>query len=271
MIAWDPRFFRKSPLYWPIRDMAVRFEGAFDWPSVEAVDETLSEAAGVHFRLQPPRPRRRRGRGRGLVDPSSLYDARIHVEGWVPTRAASWHDFLNALVWAAFPASKRALHARQHRALSARLGDAPRALPDRRTREQDGLALLDEGSLLLLAVEPRAPVIAAALEARDVSAVQNEISAGSAVALVFGHALYESLLPDERPSIWAMVALLPCPGPLPTDGEGCIRLADARLSERITTPGTFSQPETFRSLPLDERVLCGASVLRGEPGGELFG
>ncbi|WP_272429107.1 DUF3025 domain-containing protein [Polyangium jinanense] len=260
MIAWDPRFFRKSTLYWPIRDMAARFEETLAWPPVEAVDEALSEAAGVHFRLQPPRPRRR-GRSRAPVDLSSLYDARIHVEGWVPTRAASWHDFLNALVWATFPASKRALHARQHRALSARLGDAPRALPDRRTREQDGLALLDEGSLLLLAVEERAPVIAAALEARDVSAVQNEISEGSAVALVFGHALYESLLPDERPSIWAMVALLPCPGPLPTEGDACIRLADARLAERITTPGTFSQPETFRSLPLDERVLCGASVL----------
>ncbi|MDI1483318.1 DUF3025 domain-containing protein [Polyangium sp. y55x31] len=269
MFAWDPRFFWKSSLFWPIRDMAMRFEGALAWPPVEALDEALSEAAGVHFRLQPPRPRRR-GRRR-LVDPSSLYDARIHLEGWVPTRAASWHDFLNALVWATFPASKRALHARQHRAISARLGDTPRVLPDRRTREQDGLALLDEGSLLVLAVESRAPVIAAALEARDVSAVQNEISAGDAVALVFGHALYESLLPDERPSIWAMVALLPCPGPLPTARGACIRLADTLLAERITTPGTFAQPETFRSLPLDEAVLCGTSVLRGEPGGELLG
>ncbi|MDC0744894.1 DUF3025 domain-containing protein [Polyangium mundeleinium] len=269
MIAWDSGFFRKSSLYWPIRDVAARFEGALEWPAVEAVDETLSEAAGVHFRLQPPRPRRRRGRR--PVDPSSLYDARIHVEGWVPTRPSNWHDFLNALVWATFPAGKRALHARQHRTVAARLGDAPKALPDRRTREQDGLAMLDEGSLLLLADEGRVPAIMAALEARDTLAVQNEMAEGSALALVFGHALYESLLPEDRRSIWAMVALLPCPGPLPTERRACTRLADARLAELLTTPGTFSRPETFRSLPLDERVLCGESVLRREPGGELFG
>ncbi|MDI1447525.1 DUF3025 domain-containing protein [Polyangium sp. 6x1] len=266
MIAWDPRFFRKSPLYWPVSDAATCFERVLEWPSVEAVDATLSETAGVHFRLQPPRPRR--GRRRGPVDPSSLYDTRISVEGWVPTRSLNWHDFLNALVWASFPTSKRALHARLHRISLERLGDAPKALPDRRTREQDGLAILDEGSLLLLVTEARASAIAAALEARDVSAVQDVMAEGDAVALVFGHALYESLLPDERRSIWAMVALLPCRGPLPTDRRGCVRLADARLTELLTSPGTFARPETFRSLPLDERVLCGGPLLRGQPGGE---
>ncbi|WP_170319230.1 DUF3025 domain-containing protein [Polyangium spumosum] len=256
MSAWDPRFFRKSPLYWPIQRVAACFEGALEWPTVEAVDEALSGAAGVHFRQQPPKPRRGRGRRREPVDPSSLYDARIHVEGWVPTRPSSWHDFLNALVWATFPASKRALHARQHRAMAARLGDTSKTLPDRRTREQDGLALLDEGSLLLLVDAGRASKIATALEARDVSVVRNEITGGGAVALVFGHALYESLLPEPRLSIWGMVALLPCPGPLPLDDLSRIRLADTRLAEAITTPESFSRPETFRSLPLEEGVLC---------------
>ncbi len=255
MVAWDPWFFRKSPLFWPIAEAAARFEGSASWPEVEAVDAALFVSSGVHFRPQPPRPGRRRRRG--PVDPSSLYDARIHLEGWVPTRPSSWHDFLNALVWATFPASKRALHARQYRTMAARLGEGASALPDRRTREQDGLALLDEGSLLLLADEGRAGVIAEALEARDASAVQNEITEGGAVSLVFGHALYESLLPEERPSIWGMVALLPCPGPLPTESNARIRRADARLAERITEPGSFSRPETFRSLPLEERMLCG--------------
>ena len=40
------------------------------------------------------------------------YDARIALERVVPTRARSWHDLLNALVWATFPRAKLALHAR---------------------------------------------------------------------------------------------------------------------------------------------------------------
>lgn len=263
MFGWDPRFVQRSPLFWPLREAAAGFETALEWPPVEALDSALSAAAGVHFRPQPPRPRR--GRRRGPVDPAALYDARIQGEGWVPTRPSNWHDFLNALVWATFPASKRALHARQHQAMMARLGDAPDTLPDRRTREQDGLAILDEGSLLVLVDVARVDTFAAALEARDTVAAHEEITRGNAVALVFGHALYESLLPAERPSIWAMVVLLPCPGPLPSGALSCVQLADQRLAACIATPGSFSRPETFRSLPLDEGVLWEGSVVRREP------
>jgi hypothetical protein len=159
--VWDPSFTAKSPHFWPIAEAAALFAQHRDWPSVE---EYARLGAPIRFVEQPPRPRRR-----PPLDPSSLYDARI-VRGEVPTRARSWHDFLNALVWATFPRSKASLHARQHRAIAARIAPGARRLPPTRTRELDCLALLDEGGVLL---------------------------AGDR-AVVFGHALYETLATTGR-------------------------------------------------------------------------
>jgi hypothetical protein len=56
---------------------------------------------------------------------------------------------MNGLVWATFPRAKRALHARQHRALAARVAERTERLPQTRSREQDALALFDEGGLVV--------------------------------------------------------------------------------------------------------------------------
>ncbi|HSO36534.1 MAG TPA: DUF3025 domain-containing protein, partial [Labilithrix sp.] len=105
---WDSGFTALSPLFWPIADAAGALQGEC-FPQPEAIDAALGTRAGVRFERQRPVARRRRG----PRDPSSMYDARIKA-GCVPTRPGSWHDLMNALVWATFPASKRALHERQH-------------------------------------------------------------------------------------------------------------------------------------------------------------
>jgi hypothetical protein len=250
--GWDPAFCARSRLYWPLVPVAAAFASYAAWPPVSAYEEALATQAGVHFRVQPPKPRR--ARRRGPVDPSALYDARI-ADGWVPTRSANWHDFFNALVWATFPASKRVFHERQRKTVAARIEPDAKVLPKTRTREQDGLAILDEGSLLLLVTEPLVEPLKAALDARDEAPIHAAITRGEAVAMAFGHALYESLLVSREKPIWAMVVLLPCPSPLPEGAAERIALADARLSERIDMPGSFIDPKVFRSLPLDER-LC---------------
>jgi hypothetical protein len=100
-----------------------------------------------------------------------MYDAQIVNEGVVPTRPGSWHDFLNALVWATFPLSKRALHTRQHGLV---VPGAPK-----REVAGDALALVDEGG---------------------VAVVQRK-------KLVFGHAIYESLVSGWRPPVAAAIQL----------------------------------------------------------------
>lgn len=156
--AWDPAFTRRSPLFAPIAEVAELLAGEATFPSPERLDALLAARAGVRFERAAPKPRRR---GRGRPAPA-LYDARISLEGVVPTRADSWHDLLNALVWATFPKAKRALHARQHAlvvpAAPGEVRHRPRAL--------DALALFDEGGVV-------------------------ESAAGLSV---FGHAVYEGLV-----------------------------------------------------------------------------
>lgn len=89
-----------------------------------------------------------------------MYDARIVNEGVVPTREGSWHDLMNALVWATFPRAKKALHTRQHGLV--RVAQPGESL--RRPRELDALALLDEGGVAVTKDGAR---------------------------IVFGHAIYE--------------------------------------------------------------------------------
>lgn len=152
-MSWRPRFFEESPLFAPVVEAASLFSSHASFPSPEAIDEALAPRAKVRFVRQAPRARRR-----GPRPAEDMYDARIVRDGAVPTRAGSWHDLMNALVWATFPEAKRALHTRQHALV------VPGA--SRRTREQDTLALLDEGGVLL--------------------------AEGGAV--VFGHAIFEGVV-----------------------------------------------------------------------------
>jgi hypothetical protein len=171
--TFDPLFFEKSPLFWPIVRPARAFAGEADWPDVATYARVFEGPPLVRFEVAAPPSRGRRHR-RASIDPACLYDARITVDACVPTRGRSWHDFLNALVWGAFPRSKRALHERQHRAIVSSLSPDATRLPGARSREHDALALLDEGGVVMLQTP------------------------GERVGVVFGHALYEGLVLGVR-------------------------------------------------------------------------
>jgi hypothetical protein len=131
---YAPRAWLEDPLFRG-QETALEALAAFDdWPSAADLDRALApmieRALGrpMHFRSQ------RR------VE-SLRYEASIVLQGEVPTRDGSAHDWLNALIWAAFPRAKFALHRRFHEA------ELTRQVPGR-TRFQDRLALLDEGAVL---------------------------------------------------------------------------------------------------------------------------
>jgi hypothetical protein len=176
----------------------------------------------VRFVQAPPAPRRR---ARAL-DPHALYDARITLERVVPTRERSWHDFMNALVWGTFPRAKRALHARQHRAIAARIAPGARTLPPTRTRELDALALLDEGGVIVLGDDSE--------------------------MLVFGHAIYESLALGVPPAIVAAVVV----GTSTARGDADrLAHADGALAAviedaaRLTTPAELKRVDLASTAP----------------------
>lgn len=200
-MSWDRSFFRKSALFWPIAPVAAKLEGFTRWPEPEDLACLFEGEAPVRFEASAPRARR--GRRLGA---SERYDALITERRIVPTRRGSWHDLLNALVWATFPRAKLALHARQHRAITARLGLDLR-LPGGRTRDQDAVAMLDEGGVVL---------------------VERDGQAASPV--VFGHAIYERIVCDGRVNLWAVAV------PAKVEGTGgdpraSVAAADVRLAE----------------------------------------
>jgi len=207
--SFDGRFFEGHALFWPLAPAASSFSGERDWPAVETYERAFLGATTtpVRFEAAPPLPRGRRRTT--AIDPGRLYDARITRERCVPTRPRSWHDFLNALVWATFPRAKLALHQRQHRALAERIPAGARTLPATRSREHDTLALIDEGGVVVL-------------------------DDGRAREMVlFGHALYEGLVLG-RGAMTACAIRAPVTS-LPTDPRARVALADEALADHLAT------------------------------------
>jgi hypothetical protein len=202
MQAWDPSAW-DGGAFWALAPAARLFAAHRQWPSVTEIDALLAPLAGVRFVAARPRPRRQ---GRPVVERG--YDERICEDGVVPTRARNWHDFFNALVWATFPRAKRALHRRQHRAAGEGRG--------RRTREQDCLAMLDEGGVVVLQHGARS------------------------VDVVYGHAVYEQLA-RRGPPVRAMAHVVACDG-VPADEGGRVAAADLGLTAALERPGSFLDP-----------------------------
>ncbi len=115
------------------------------------------------------------------------YETHILQSGQVPTRADTWHDVLNALVWLRFPRFKSALNA-AHGAAIALETDA------RRGRRRDALTVLDESGVWILS---RAQPLADLLVQRAWKELfwQRRDDAGTAMRfVVVGHALLEKAL-----------------------------------------------------------------------------
>jgi hypothetical protein len=236
--AYDSLFFTRGPLFWPIVRASRSLGEHEDFPPVEALARVFEGDPPVRFVVAPPR--RRRG---SIVDARTLYDSRITLEGSVPTRARCWHDLMNALVWGTFPRSKLALHARQHRAITERLVPGARALPSARTRELDALALLDEGGVVVLARDPHAA--RAALGTGGQGVLSNQVASGVADAVVFGHAIYESLVLGVEPAIVAAIVL-----ERDSQESDLVRATDDALARAIEDPTTLGTPHELTRVRL---------------------
>jgi Protein of unknown function (DUF3025) len=239
--GFRPHFFKDAftravtgdPLFWPLQRAAKALAGYDDFPPVDALASVFHGEPPVRF--VPAAPRRRRG---ASVDVRALYDARITLDREVPTRHRSWHDLMNVLVWGTFPHAKRALHARQHRAIAERLAPGARRLPPTRTPELDALALLDEGGVVLVS-----PPSQNALRATDDAGPR-----APHAPIVFGHAIYESLVLGVAPAVVAAIALSVQPSShdrvgLEWDLVGAV---DRALAAVIDDPAVLRTPGELR-------------------------
>ena len=235
-VLWDANLASRSPLFWSLAEAIAALDGAMTeagFPQPETIEAALGPRAGVRFERQRPVARRRRV----TRDPGEMYDARIAREGCVPTRPGSWHDLMNALVWATFPAAKRALHARQYGlVVPASPGESAR-----RPRELDALALIDEGGVVV--VTPRS--------LDDEEALASAVARGEATAIVFGHAIYEGLVLG-RPAPLASVVCVE--GELEGQGKGQGQV-DQALATVLADRAQIIDPRAMLRVRADERLV----------------
>ena len=182
----------ERPAMWVVAPFAARLPDTGDFPAVTELDRVLGPLAGVRFEEARPGPA------------AEMYDARIVRDGVVPTRARSWHDLMNALVWAAFPRAKEAVHAQQARFVEAAVDAASGKQRNARSPEHDRLAMIDEGGVIVL-------------EGSGVSA-----------SVLFGHAVYETLALGGAMPRTRAVAVEGSPVGAPRD---LVARADAGLSK----------------------------------------
>jgi hypothetical protein len=115
------------------------------------------------------------------------YESHILQTGQVPTRADTWHDVLNALVWLRFPRFKSALNAAHGEAIALEVDT-------RRGRRRDALTVLDESGVWVISRDATWPRLLAERAWRALFWQHRHEVASAMCFVVVGHALLEKAL-----------------------------------------------------------------------------
>ncbi|WP_018507706.1 DUF3025 domain-containing protein [Thiobacillus thioparus] len=121
------------------------------------------------------------------------YETHILRTGEVPTRAETWHDVLNALVWLRFPRFKAALNAAHGNAIVGETSPI-------RGRRRDALTVLDESGVWVISRNPVWPALLAERAWRPLFWDHRHEVETTMQFVVVGHALLEKLL-DPYPGM----------------------------------------------------------------------
>lgn len=255
---WVRNLDATSPLFAPFEPILSQISRQDTWPTTEdytALVARVRETRGLdlpalRFASQSKKPRRAK---RGPVVLDELYDGSIALKGEVPCLTASYHDLFNAVIFAAFPLAKHALHARQFRALERRVTPGAPRLPEARTREQDALTVFDEGGSVVLVSE--------AFHARwraGESWTALDVESDQAQVWFFGHALLEHIF-------YGKFALRSCAVVVVRDATtpgDVMPWLDARVAARLTDESAFQNPGADGVVKIDDagRTWLGGSL-----------
>jgi hypothetical protein len=129
------------------------------------------------------------------------YESHILRSGQVPTRADTWHDVLNALVWLRFPRFKAALNAAHGEAIV-------HETDTRRGRRRDALTVLDESGVWVISRNPALPRLLIEREWHTLFWNRRHEVETTMQFVVVGHALLEKALAPYPAMTGKCLALL---------------------------------------------------------------
>lgn len=238
--AWDAWVDRGRPALAVLASALAPFRDHTSFPPLEAWNAALpaiTSAGGARIRFVDQAAKRRA---------RLPYDEQIFTRGEVPSRRDNWHDFFNMLVWATFPETKRAINEAQRAALEARKRPPHDALPrHRRLPEQDALAILDEGGVI---VAVRDVDLSDAVAHGAVEPIARAVRDDLARVWVLGHAIYEHLATSAG-VVRALVQIVPCPALDP-------RAADRALADALAASSVRYDRDAIGLSVVDELFVC---------------
>jgi len=223
-----PRAAFGHPAFAPFARQAALLEGA--WPALETLNDVLGapphERSGARLRFVAQTP--------ALLADGLHYEARIHDEGRIATRAGNWHDLFNAFMWMERRELKCAVNAAYVREAQALRDGA-------RTRPQCALTHFDEaGAIVIL----RDAGLLAHWDVHDWHGLfwRERARWGAGVEfVVFGHALLEHLLLPRAMTVAKCVVIT---------GDVTPALARRAVADAIAHGELLRDPGELRPLPL---------------------
>lgn len=184
MDEWQQDFLQSSPMFEPLREAGRPIEILNRWPMLGELNALLSPeihtagGAPIRFVAQGAKP----------TCIEDKYEARIHLKGEVQTRIENWHDLFNALVWLAFPRTKRALNTRHFASIVKSSGEG------NRDKTQDALTLFDESGVIVLYSDDELADLLLDFQWRALFWERRQSLTEQMQFIVFGHSLYEKAL-----------------------------------------------------------------------------
>lgn len=158
----------------PIRKYCVQLPES-DWPSHELLNRLavhVANSSGLPVRF--------------VREGCEHYETRIHLEGEVHTRAASWHDLFNALVWMRFPKAKSCLNKLHFEEMKKEDG--------KRGTMRDVATLFDESGVIVASSDPSLSDMLKRFEWKSLFLENREKVRDEMRFYLFGHGLYEKAL-----------------------------------------------------------------------------
>jgi hypothetical protein len=212
------------------------------WPTHEeltALAAGLTTSRGQPLRFVP-------ARAVGDDERRRYYELHIADTGEIETRAQSWHDTFNALVWITFPRAKAAINA-QHVALLQERGEAEAR---KRGPERDALTLFDEGGVAIASADAGLDQLVRDFLWKDLFWERRAQVLRSMRFFVFGHGCYEQALAPYIGMVAKTAFVRVEAGFFELSLEGQLRELDAGLARHFADRANVPSPRAMAPMPV---------------------